>query len=75
MVRVEKKADKVARISGGGSGHEPSHGSFVGLGMLDGAVAGPVYTSPTVDMVYEGIKVVATEQGVLLVVKNSTVML
>lgn len=72
VVRVDQKTDKVTLLSGGGSGHEPSHGGFVGLGMLDCAVAGPVYTSPTVDMVYEGIKAVATEQGVLLVVKNYT---
>ena len=42
VVRSDKKADKVALISGGGSGHEPAHGGFVGKGMLDGAVAGAV---------------------------------
>ena len=42
---------KVALVSGGGSGHEPSHGGFVGRGMLDGAVAGAVFTSPTPDQV------------------------
>ncbi len=72
LVRAEKKAGKVALISGGGSGHEPSHGGFVGKGMLDAAVAGPVYTSPAVDMVYEGVKAVATDAGVLMVVKNYT---
>ncbi|MEG0751102.1 MAG: dihydroxyacetone kinase subunit DhaK [Oscillospiraceae bacterium] len=72
VVRTTKKEGKVALISGGGSGHEPAHGGFVGKGMLDAAVAGAVYTSPTVDMVYEGIKAVATDKGVLMVVKNYT---
>lgn len=72
VVRAKKKEGKVALISGGGSGHEPTHGGFVGEGMLDCAVAGAVYTSPTVDMVYEGIKAVATDKGVLMVVKNYT---
>ncbi len=70
VVRAEAKTDKVALISGGGSGHEPAHGGFVGEGMLDCAVAGAVFTSPTPDQVYEGIKAIATEQGVLMVVKN-----
>lgn len=72
LVRKNLKTDKVALVSGGGSGHEPSHGGFVGLGMLDGAVAGAVFTSPTPDQVYEAIKAVATDAGVLLVVKNYT---
>lgn len=72
VVRTDKKVGKVALISGGGSGHEPTHGGFVGNGMLDCAVAGAVYTSPTVDMVYEGIKAVATDEGVLMVIKNYT---
>lgn len=63
---------KVALVSGGGSGHEPAHGGFVGKGMLDAAVAGSVFTSPTPDQVYEAIKAVATDSGVLLVVKNYT---
>ena len=45
VVRANKKTDKVALVSGGGSGHEPAHGGFVGEGMLDCAVAGPVFTS------------------------------
>ena len=72
VVRKERKQGKVALVSGGGSGHEPAHGGFVGKGMLDAAVAGPVFTSPTPDMVYEGIKAVATDAGVLCVVKNYT---
>ncbi|PAB60602.1 dihydroxyacetone kinase subunit DhaK [Anaeromicrobium sediminis] len=63
-------AGKVALISGGGSGHEPSHGGFVGRGMLDGAVAGEVFTSPTPDQVFEGIKVIDSGKGVLLIIKN-----
>lgn len=69
VVRAEK-GDKVALVSGGGSGHEPSHGGFVGKGMLDGAVAGAVFTSPTPDQVYEAIKAVDNKKGVLLVIKN-----
>lgn len=72
LVRKEIKTDKVALVSGGGSGHEPSHGGFVGYGMLDGAVAGAVFTSPTPDQIYEAIKAVANDAGVLLVVKNYT---
>lgn len=72
IVRKDSKLDKVALVSGGGSGHEPSHGGFVGYGMLDGAVAGAVFTSPTPDQVYEAIKSVANDAGVLLVVKNYT---
>lgn len=73
VVRAQKKsADKVALVSGGGSGHEPAHGGFVGTGMLDCAVAGAVFTSPTPDKIFEGIKAVATDQGVLCIVKNYT---
>lgn len=72
VVRAEKKEGKVALISGGGSGHEPAHGGYVGEGMLDAAVAGAVFTSPTPDQVYEGIKAVATDAGVLMVIKNYT---
>lgn len=72
LVRKNPKTDKVALVSGGGSGHEPSHGGFVGYGMLDGAVAGAVFTSPTPDQIYEAIKAVDNDSGVLLVVKNYT---
>lgn len=72
VVRREKKEGKVALVSGGGSGHEPAHGGYVGVGMLDGAVAGPIFTSPTPDPIYEAIKAVDAGQGVLLVVKNYT---
>ena len=72
LVRAGGKSSKVALVSGGGSGHEPSHGGFVGRGMLDGAVAGAVFTSPTPDQVYEAIKAVDGGKGVLLVIKNYT---
>lgn len=72
VVRANKKEGKVALISGGGSGHEPAHVGFVGTGMLDCAVAGAVFTSPTPDKIYEGIKAIATDKGVLMVIKNYT---
>ena len=72
VVRAAKKSDKVALVSGGGSGHEPSHSGFVGKGMLDCAVAGAVFTSPTPDKIFEGIKAVANPAGVLCIVKNYT---
>lgn len=72
VVRANKKEGKVALISGGGSGHEPAHAGYVGEGMLDAAVAGPVYTSPASDAILEGIKAIATDKGVLMVIKNYT---
>ncbi|NES81972.1 MAG: dihydroxyacetone kinase subunit DhaK [Moorea sp. SIO2B7] len=62
--------DKVAIISGGGSGHEPMHGSFVGMGMLDAACPGEIFTSPTPDQMLEAAKIVNFGQGVLNIVKN-----
>ena len=72
LVRAKGASPKVALVSGGGSGHEPSHGGFVGRGMLDGAVAGAVFTSPTPDQVYEAVKAVNGGKGVLLIIKNYT---
>lgn len=72
LVRAKGATPKVALVSGGGSGHEPSHGGFVGRGMLDGAVAGEVFTSPTPDQVYEAVKAVNGGKGVLLIIKNYT---
>lgn len=72
LTRAQNKTHKVALISGGGSGHEPSHAGFIGSGMLDAAVAGAVFTSPTPDQIYEAIKAVHTEAGVLLIIKNYT---
>ncbi len=65
-------AGKVAVLSGGGSGHEPMHGGFVGLGMLDAAVPGAVFTSPTPDQIFEATKAVSGGAGVLHIVKNYT---
>ncbi len=62
----------VALISGGGSGHEPLHGGFVGHGMLHAACAGQVFTSPTPDQMHEATKVVDAGAGVLHIVKNYT---
>ncbi len=63
---------KVALVSGGGSGHEPLHGGFVGRGMLDAACPGAVFTSPTPDQMYEAAKAVNGGAGVLFIVKNYT---
>ncbi len=65
-------ARPVAIISGGGSGHEPAHAGFVGAGMLSAAVAGDVFTSPSVDAVHAAIRATAGPRGALLVVKNYT---
>ena len=63
---------KVAVISGGGSGHEPLHGGFVGPGMLDAAVCGEVFTSPTPDQVLAALQAVDSGEGTLMIVKNYT---
>jgi len=65
-------AGKVAVISGGGSGHEPLHGGFVGHGMLAAAVPGAVFTSPTPDAVQAAVTATTGEAGALLIVKNYT---
>ncbi|WP_326944109.1 MULTISPECIES: dihydroxyacetone kinase subunit DhaK [unclassified Amycolatopsis] len=65
-------AGKVAVISGGGSGHEPLHGGFVGLGMLAAAVPGAVFTSPTPDAVQAAVTATTGDAGALLIVKNYT---
>ncbi len=73
IYRAEPKADgKVALISGGGSGHEPLHGGFVGPGMLDAACCGEVFTSPTPDQMVGATTVVDRGAGVLHIVKNYT---
>ena len=64
--------NKVALVSGGGSGHEPMHGGFVGRGMLDAACPGAVFTSPTPDQMHEATKAVSGGKGVLHIVKNYT---
>src|SRR5512133_3032281 len=63
---------KVGVISGGGSGHEPMHGGFVGFGMLDAACPGAVFTSPTPDQMQAATKAVDGGKGVLHIVKNYT---
>src|SRR5205814_9504647 len=63
---------KVGIISGGGSGHEPMHGGFVGQGMLDAACPGEVFTSPTPDQMLDATKAVDGGAGVLHIVKNYT---
>ncbi|WP_104082701.1 dihydroxyacetone kinase subunit DhaK [Cryobacterium sp. Y11] len=63
---------KVGIVSGGGSGHEPLHGGFVGVGMLDAAVPGPVFTSPTPDPILAATQAVDGGAGVLHIVKNYT---
>ncbi len=64
------RKNKVAIISGGGSGHEPLHSGFVGKGMLDAACPGQIFTSPTPDQMLAATQEVATDAGVLFIVKN-----
>jgi dihydroxyacetone kinase-like protein len=71
ICRTDRK-DKVAIVSGGGSGHEPMHGGYVGLGMLDGACPGEVFTSPTPDQMVACAKAVDGGKGILFLVKNYT---
>ncbi|MBC6004096.1 MAG: dihydroxyacetone kinase subunit DhaK [Paeniclostridium sordellii] len=72
--KVIKKKDinknKVSLISGGGSGHEPAHAGFVGKGMLDAAVCGDVFASPSQIQIYQAIKATASDKGTLLIIKN-----
>ena len=72
VVRTDWDRTKVALVSGGGSGHEPSHAGFVGQGMLTAAVCGEVFASPSVDAVLAGILAVTGKAGCLLIVKNYT---
>jgi phosphoenolpyruvate---glycerone phosphotransferase subunit DhaK len=73
IVRVDAPVQgKVALISGGGSGHEPMHGGFVGVGMLDAACPGEVFTSPTPDQMEAATKAVNGGAGVIHIVKNYT---
>lgn len=71
LVRADAPVDgKVGLVSGGGSGHEPTHAGYIGDGMLDGAAAGEVFTSPTADQLNEMVKACDAGEGVLCVVKN-----
>ena len=70
IARREPNKEKVAIISGGGSGHEPAHAVYVGRGMLDAAVAGNVFASPSPDRILEAIHQVGGDKGILMVIKN-----
>jgi dihydroxyacetone kinase-like protein len=70
VLRRNLRPGKVALVSGGGSGHEPLHGGFVGPGMLDAACPGQVFTSPTPDLILAAAEAADTGGGVLLIVKN-----
>jgi len=72
VLRADWTRDRVALVSGGGSGHEPAHAGFVGEGLLAAAVCGEVFASPSVDAVLAGILAVTGDAGCLLVVKNYT---
>ncbi|GHU39781.1 dihydroxyacetone kinase subunit DhaK [Bacilli bacterium] len=69
LIKTEQTS-QVQLISGGGSGHEPSHAGFIGDGMLSAAVCGEVFTSPTPDQIYEAAKAVDTGAGVFFIIKN-----
>ncbi|MBB4213916.1 dihydroxyacetone kinase [Rhizobium sp. BK212] len=72
ILRADWDKSKVAIISGGGAGHEPSHAGFVGKGMLTAAVSGEIFASPSVDAVLTAIRAVTGPKGALLIVKNYT---
>lgn len=72
IVRKDIDRSKVALVSGGGSGHEPSHAGWVGMGMLTAAVAGPVFASPSSASVLAAIMHVTGSGGCLVIVKNYT---
>ena len=70
LSRTQANPQKVSLISGGGSGHEPAHGGFVGTGMLDAAVCGDVFASPSTIQVYNAILQTQSKKGTLLIIKN-----
>ncbi len=70
VIARKEKGKKVGVVSGGGSGHEPAHAGYVGKGMLDAAVSGNVFASPSPDRVLKGIEEANSGEGVLLVIKN-----
>lgn len=72
VVRADRGRPKVALVSGGGAGHEPLHAQFVGHGMLDAAVPGAVFSSPTALQVRSAVEAVESGHGALLIVKNYT---
>jgi len=70
VITRREKSDKVAVIAGGGAGHEPAHAGYVGKGMLDAAVSGNVFSSPSPDRIIEGINQTNSGKGVLMIIKN-----
>ncbi|MBT2289317.1 dihydroxyacetone kinase subunit DhaK [Paenibacillus albidus] len=68
--KKEINTNKVSLISGGGSGHEPAHAGYVGKGMLDAAVCGDIFASPSQIQVYQAIKATASSKGTLMIIKN-----
>lgn len=70
IISRKQKSDKVAVISGGGAGHEPAHAGYVGTGMLDAAVSGNVFSSPSPDRITEAIARMDAGKGVLMIIKN-----
>lgn len=70
VISRKKKSVKVGVVSGGGSGHEPAHAGYVGIGMLDAAVSGNVFASPSPDRILCGIREANQGKGVLLIIKN-----
>ena len=70
MKKKNINSNKVSLISGGGSGHEPAHAGFIGLGMLDAAVCGDIFASPSQIQVYQAIKATVSKKGTLLIIKN-----
>ena len=70
VITRREKSDKVAVISGGGAGHEPAHAGYVGKGMLDAAISGNVFSSPSPDRIIEGINQTNSGKGVLMIIKN-----
>ena len=70
VIHRKSKSGKVGVISGGGAGHEPAHAGFVGDGMLDAAVSGNVFASPSPDRIMEGIRQADSGKGVLMIIKN-----
>jgi phosphoenolpyruvate---glycerone phosphotransferase subunit DhaK len=70
VISRKEKRKKVGLVSGGGSGHEPAHAGYVGKGMLDAAVAGNVFSSPSPDRIIKGIEEANSGEGVLLIIKN-----
>lgn len=70
VISRKESADKVAVISGGGAGHEPAHAGYVGKGMLDAAVSGNVFSSPSPDRIGDAINRMNSGKGILLIIKN-----